>query len=157
MTRTPRQGQKGQKGQRDRSVLLCGSPQPLPTPSRPRALINAINKSNTSWTPPIAGGGVCPFLEGCYAVSNAAHSAPQRGLTHPSLFAPCPAPSSCSPSVFLFPAHWRQVLSAPKRASLPYDPPRDISLPRGPFLGCVRRSLQILPLTISGCTSACAS
>ena len=37
------------------------------------------------------------------------------------------------------------MLSAPRWASLPYDPPRDISLPRGPFLGCVGLSLQILP------------
>lgn len=36
------------------------------------------------------------------------------------------------------------MLSASRWASLPYDPSRDISLPRGPFLGCVGLSLQIL-------------
>lgn len=69
---------------------------------------------------------------------------PQRRLTPESLFAPLPSAFSLQALGFLFPACWRPVLSAPRWASLPYDPARDISLPWGPFLGCVGLSFQIL-------------
>lgn len=56
--------------------LPCGSPRPLTTPSQTQA--PSSKKSHRSWTK--AGGGVCPFLAGFYAVSSAARSAPPETL-----------------------------------------------------------------------------
>lgn len=115
----------------------------LPTPPRPRALINAINRSNKSWTD---AGGVCRFLAGFYAVSNAAHSAPPETLDPPVTLRP---PPQClhpaAPWFFCFRPAGDQCSQPPDGPAYPKTPPRDISVPWGPFLGCVRLSLQILP------------
>lgn len=115
--------------------LPCGSPQSLTTPPKPRHHLvrrarDPGQRQEVVSALPLRGSTPSPALL-------ARH--PQRHLTPESLFTPLPSAFTLQPLGFLFPACWRPVLSAPRQAA------RDISLPGGPFLGCVGLSLQILP------------
>lgn len=71
---------------------------------------------------------------------------PQRRLTHRSLFAPLPSAFTLQPLSFSVSGLLATSALSPQTGQLALrPPPRDISVPWGPFLGCVRLSLQILP------------